>query len=203
MNCSNKFINGGDEVFIQFLRNQAWLHHIWGTIYNKLPLIHLLGHSLTNALPICPLFTATLDATIVSFCANWKYTQYNKNCHLCLKVGGAASKGKGFLLYNILCVFIYRSSLDQLSLFTHIHAQEHQLSHSNSVLFGICWGNTPQFVGVRQVSAGLVVWVVINCRPYREQTENELTGFCFLPVFFNILFLCMFLRAIFCRNARY
>lgn len=26
-----------------------------------------------------------------------------------------ASKGKGFLLYNILCVFIYRSSLDQLS----------------------------------------------------------------------------------------
>lgn len=36
------------------------------------------------------------------------------------------------------------------------------LTHSHTEIFGISWGDTPLFVRVRQVTVGLVVWVIIS-----------------------------------------
>lgn len=46
--------------------------------------------------------------------------------------------------------------------------------HVPQWLFGVRWGDTPQFVRLRQVPVGLVVWLVINFRKEKKRRESEL-----------------------------
>lgn len=92
----------------------------------------------------------------------------------------SSSKRRGFLSEeDILCVSKHCGFLNQAS---PLHSNMCKinilsLTHTHTYNYLVCWGDTPQFVKVSQVSAGLVVWLIINSRPNKEQTGNKLTGF--------------------------
>lgn len=119
----------------------------------------------------------------------------------CLWSGAMTAAAKGEVLYyrRLYCAFVHCGLLDQASPWLTYMPKINIISLSRTHKYLVCVEVTPQFVRVRQVAAGLVVWLVINRRPNKEQTGNEWGAFLYIyQVFSNLSLDVMSASAIFC-----
>lgn len=107
----------------------------------------------------------------------------------CLWSGAMTAAAKGEVLYyrRLYCAFVHCGLLDQASPWLTYMPKINIISLSRTHKYLVCVEVTPQFVRVRQVAAGLVVWLIINRRPNKEQTGNEWGAFLYIyQVFSNL-----------------